>query len=91
LKYPPRARAWSEDVCAVLTNDSFILWSAVPGEASETMVELCLWAIYRTSSELAMYCDYLWYILHVTKFYVPRLATLSLFRLNPTVDTIRTT
>ena len=73
LKYPSCARARSEDVCAVWTNDSFILGSAVPGEASETMVELCLWAIYRTSTKLAIYCDYLWYILHATKFYVPRL------------------
>jgi hypothetical protein len=37
------------------------------------MVELCFWAIYRTSIKLAIYCDYLWYILHATKFYVPGL------------------
>jgi hypothetical protein len=43
---------------------------AVPGKASETMVELCLWAIYRTSSKLAINCNYLWYILHATKLYV---------------------
>ncbi len=47
-------------VCAVWTNVSFILGTAVPGEASETMVELCLWAIYHTSTKLAIYCDYLW-------------------------------
>jgi hypothetical protein len=30
--------------------DSFNLGSAAPGEASETMVVLCLWAIYETIS-----------------------------------------
>ena len=36
-----------EDVCAVWTNNPFILGSVGLGEASDAMVELCLWAIYR--------------------------------------------
>ncbi len=48
VKYPSYAYAWEEVVCAVWTNNPFILGSVGLGEASETMVELCLWGIYRT-------------------------------------------
>ncbi len=50
LKRDPDVRdayAWEEDVCAVWTNNPFILGSVGLGEASDAMVELCLWAIYR--------------------------------------------
>ena len=47
LKYPSCVHARLEDVSAVLMGDLFILGSVGLGEASETMVELCLWAIYR--------------------------------------------
>ncbi len=43
FKYPSCAHARSEDTWAIWTKDLFILEAAVPGEASETMVELCLW------------------------------------------------
>ena len=66
--------------------DSFNLGSAVPGEASETMVELCLWAIYRTYSKLAILRLSL---VHSTcNEILCTTATLSLFRLNPTVAAV---
>ncbi len=43
FKYPSYAHAWLEDTWAIWTKDLFILESAVPGEASETMVELWFW------------------------------------------------
>ncbi len=39
--------------------DSFILGAAVPGEASETMVELCLWPSIVLLRKLVIYWDYL--------------------------------
>jgi hypothetical protein len=45
----------------------FILGAVVPGEASETMVELCFWP---SIGKLAIYCDYIWYILCTMEFYV---------------------
>ncbi len=41
----------------------FIVGAAVPGEASETMVELCLWPSIVILDKLAIYCDSIWYIL----------------------------
>jgi hypothetical protein len=43
---------------------------AVPGEASETMVELCLWPSIVLFCKLAIYCNYIWYIPHTADFYV---------------------
>jgi hypothetical protein len=43
--------------------DSFILGVAMPGEASETMVELCLRTSIVLLRKLAIYCNYIWYIL----------------------------
>jgi hypothetical protein len=43
---------------------------AVPGEASETMVESCFWPSIVLVNKLAIYCDYIWYILRTTEFYV---------------------
>jgi hypothetical protein len=48
--------------------DSFILGAAVPGEASETMVELCFWPSIVLVCKLAINCDYIWYILRTTDF-----------------------
>jgi hypothetical protein len=50
--------------------DLFILGAAVPGEASETMVKLCLWPSIVLVCKLAIYCDYICYILLTTDFYV---------------------
>ncbi len=50
--------------------DLFTLAAAVPGEASETMVELFLWPSIVLLRKLAIYCDYIWYILPTTDFYV---------------------
>jgi hypothetical protein len=47
----------------------FYLGGAVPGEASETMVELCLLPFIVFISKLAIYCNCIWYILHMTDFY----------------------
>ncbi len=47
FKYPSYAYAREEDVCAVWMNNSFILGLVGLGEASDAMVGLCLWAIYR--------------------------------------------
>jgi hypothetical protein len=47
----------------------FILGAAVPGEASETMVELCLWPSIVLVRKLAIYCNYIWYILRMMDFY----------------------
>ena len=49
--------------------DLFILGVAVPGEALETMVELCLWLSIVHLRKLAIYCDYIWYILLTMDFY----------------------
>jgi hypothetical protein len=38
---------------------TLILGAAVPGEASETMVELCLWPSIILVRKLAIYCNYL--------------------------------
>jgi hypothetical protein len=48
----------------------FFLGAAVPGEASETMVELFLWPSMVLLHKLANYCDYIWYILCTMDFYV---------------------
>jgi hypothetical protein len=42
----------------------------VPGEASETMVGWCFWPSKVLVRKLAIYCDYIWYILHTRDFYV---------------------
>jgi hypothetical protein len=49
--------------------DSVILGAAVPGEALETMVEMCLWSSKVLLLKLAIYCDYIWYILRTVDFY----------------------
>jgi hypothetical protein len=51
------------------------LGAAVPGEALETMVELFLRPSIVLLHKLAIYCYYIWYILHTTDFYVLRRAT----------------
>jgi hypothetical protein len=43
--------------------DLFILGVAVPGDASETMVELCFWPSVVLVHKLVIYCNYIWYIL----------------------------
>jgi hypothetical protein len=48
----------------------FIFGAAVPGEAIETMVKLCLWPSIVLLRKLAIYCDYIWYILQTMDFYV---------------------
>jgi hypothetical protein len=48
----------------------FILGVAVPGEALETMVELCFWPSIVIVHKLAIYCNYIWYILRTTGFHV---------------------
>jgi hypothetical protein len=50
--------------------DPFILGAAVPGEALENMVELCLWPSIVLLPSFAMYCDYIWYILRTMDVYV---------------------
>jgi hypothetical protein len=50
--------------------DLFILGAAVPGEASETMVELCFWPYLVLVRKLAIYYNNIWYILHRVDFYV---------------------
>jgi hypothetical protein len=50
--------------------DSFILGAAMPGEALETMVKLCFWPSIELVRKLVMYCNYIWYILWTTDFYV---------------------
>jgi hypothetical protein len=50
--------------------DLFILGAAVPGEASETMVELCFWPTIVLVRKLAIYCGYIWYILRTMDFYI---------------------
>ncbi len=52
------------------TKDLFILGAAVPGEASKTMVELFFWPSIVLIHKLAIYCNYIWYILRTTDFYV---------------------
>ena len=47
LKYPSSAHLRGGNICAVWLYRSVILGSAALGEASETMVELCLWGRYR--------------------------------------------
>ncbi len=69
FKYPSCAHAWLEDTWAISMKDLFILGLAVPGEASETMVELCLWPSIVLLCTLAIYCDYIWYILSTMDFY----------------------
>jgi hypothetical protein len=39
------------------------------GEALETMVELCLWPSIVLLRKLAIYCNYIWYILRRMDFY----------------------
>jgi hypothetical protein len=51
-------------------NYLFNFVAAVPGEASETMVGLCLWLSIVLLRKLAIYCNCIWYILHTTEFYV---------------------
>jgi hypothetical protein len=52
-------------------NKRFIhLGVAVPGEASETMVKLYLWPSMVLLCKLAIHCNYIWYILLKTDFYV---------------------
>ncbi len=50
--------------------DLLILGAAVPGEALETKVELYLWPSILLLHELAIYCNYIWYILCAMDFYV---------------------
>jgi hypothetical protein len=38
------------------------------GEASKTMVELCMWSFIVLLHKLVMYCDYISHILHKTFF-----------------------
>ncbi len=66
FKYPSCVHAWSEDTWAIRLKGSFILGAGVPGEASETMVELCLWPSIVRVHKLAIYCDYIQYILRTT-------------------------
>jgi hypothetical protein len=49
--------------------DLFVLGAAVPGEASETMVGLCLGQSIIFLRKLAIYCNYIWYILCAMDFY----------------------
>ncbi len=49
--------------------DLLILGAAVPGEASETMVKLFLWPSIVLLRKLAIYCNYIWYILRTPDFY----------------------
>ncbi len=42
-KYPSCAHARLEEAWAIWTKDLLILGVVVPGEASETMIKLCLW------------------------------------------------
>jgi hypothetical protein len=49
--------------------DLFILGAAVPGEASKTMDELCLWPSIVLLRKLAIHCNFIWYILRTTDFY----------------------
>ncbi len=42
----------------------------MPGEASETMVELFLWPFIVLLRKLAIYYNYIWYILPTADFYV---------------------
>ncbi len=49
-----------EDTWAIWTKDLVILGVAVPGEASETMVELCVWPSIVLLHKLAIYCDYIY-------------------------------
>ncbi len=69
FKHPSCAHARLEDTWAIWTKDLFILGAAVPGEALETMVELCFWPSIVLVCKLAIYCDYIWYILRTTDFY----------------------
>jgi hypothetical protein len=41
-----------------------------PGEVSETMIKLCLWLSIVLLRKLAIYCNYIWYILRTTDFYI---------------------
>ncbi len=50
--------------------DSFILGAVVPGEESETMVELCFWPSTVLVPKLAIYCSYILYILCTKDFHV---------------------
>ncbi len=50
--------------------DLFILGVVVPVEASETMVDLCFWPSIVLVRILAIYCNYICYILHTMDFYV---------------------
>ncbi len=50
--------------------NSLILGAAVPGKALETMVELCFWPSIVLVLKLAIHCDFIWYILRTTDFYV---------------------
>jgi hypothetical protein len=47
-----------------MNKDLFILGVAVPGEASETMVELCLRPSIVLLRKLAIYCNYLLHSTH---------------------------
>ncbi len=55
---------------AIWMKDLFILGVALPGEASETMVKLCVWPSMVLLRKLAIYCNYIWYILCKTDVYV---------------------
>ncbi len=59
FKYPSCAHARSKDTWAMWMKYSFILGAAVPGEASETMVELCFWPSIVLVRKVAIYCEYL--------------------------------
>ncbi len=50
--------------------DLLNLGVAVPGEASETMLELCFWPFIVLVRKLVIYCNYIWYILRTMDFYV---------------------
>jgi hypothetical protein len=52
-----------------MNKDLFILGAAVPGEASGTMVALCLWPSIVLVRKLVIYCNYIWYILRTSDFY----------------------
>ncbi len=55
FKYLSSAHAWLEDVSSVLTNNLLILGLVGLGEALETMVELCLWAIYHILCKIYLF------------------------------------